>query len=444
MFFGFFGSGNRTIVTREPVRVRLEELKRISSELKVKRLEHMKAIARSIGADESELPTGRKEWDAWITKNLYNGVDAQVRRRLIEKGTGLRLSPAIYKLVRAIREINDRISTVKTGINDLKSGNKPALVSESLLATAAGVDRIGKRATEVFKLISPASSFLDRLELEVSRTTRVSLSVECVLQNGKRVPPERLFSEANLDLIALLLFIMLCQEAAEQGQAQVLVLDDVLQSVDSSIRMRVVEYLLEEMPEWQFMMTVHDRLWAETLRVMFRRFNHSYVEHEIVGWSFAEGPRIKLAERGETTALEKVLESGEVHQICSEAGMLLEQMCGTLSWSLATSVVRRQGDRYTIGDLWPGVLKVLKRTELQGEAAQVDRLLHLRNWIGSHYNEWAKATPRHDAVEFGNAILGLCRRVLCQNCSRWIEELRTTGGSVVGWSCKCGAITFLR
>ena len=59
------------------------------------------------------------------------------------------------------------------------------------------------------------------------------------LKNNQTADPLGLFSEANLDLLAFLIFLAVAKEAAERGQARLLVLDDVLQSVDAVFRARV-------------------------------------------------------------------------------------------------------------------------------------------------------------------------------------------------------------
>lgn len=66
--------------------------------------------------------------------------------------------------------------------------------------------------------------------------------------------PEDVLSEANLDLLALLVFTSIAKAAAEQAQDRVLVLDDVVQSIDTTIRTRLLEYLASHLADWQLVM----------------------------------------------------------------------------------------------------------------------------------------------------------------------------------------------
>jgi len=104
--------------------------------------------------------------------------------------------------------------------------------------------------------------------------------------------------------------------------------------------------------------------------------------------------------------------------------------------TLEVSVVRRKEDKYTLGDLWPGVCKKLKKTTAKNESADVERWIHLRNLVGAHFNEWAQSLAITDAEQFALATLSLFWKVFCQQCKTWIEPAgRDT------WQCRCGMAT---
>ena len=44
----------------------------------------------------------------------------------------------------------------------------------------------------------------------------------------------------------------------------------------------------------------------------------------------------------------------------------------------------------------------------------------VRNWVGAHFNEWAKHTSRQDTVRFGEAVAGLFDAVFCPQCRKFI------------------------
>jgi len=111
--------------------------------------------------------------------------------------------------------------------------------------------------------------------------------------------------------------------------------------------------------------------------------------------------------------------------------------CDKLSWTLPISITRRKEDKYTLGDLWPGIYKILKKTNVKAVAEEVDKWLHLRNIAGAHYNEWARSVSLEEAKLFAESVIQLFWHVKCNSCFRWIES---TGGQGKHWSCRCNKL----
>jgi hypothetical protein len=103
-------------------------------------------------------------------------------------------------------------------------------------------------------------------------------------------------------------------------------------------------------------------------------------------------------------------------------------------------VTRKNQDKYTIGDLWPGISKELKKSTISTEIETLDQMIYLRNIIGSHFNEWAMSLSRDEAIEYANSVLNLLPKVKCKSCNRWIEDIKIGEKSQKKWSCRCGSI----
>lgn len=209
-----------------------------------------------------------------------------------------------------------------------------------------------------------------------------SLSIKITLSNGKIVEPNQIFSEANYDLMVLLLYLSLIRVGVDKGQEKVLVLDDVLQSIDSSIRANFIVYILENLKDWQLFITCHDRLWLNQLRYLFQKSTHKFKEYHISNWSFSNGPFIR--EENLVTidnTLSQAITTRNVRIIAAISGLFLEKICQELSVSLACSIERKAGDRYTIGDLWPSIKKNLKKTSLHPLLEKIDKSLCIRNLL---------------------------------------------------------------
>jgi energy-coupling factor transporter ATP-binding protein EcfA2 len=299
---------------------------------------------------------------------------------------------------------------------------------EDILAQA------GDYVTRGFREVSTSASFVDEVRLETARDSN-ALEVVVRLANGQETSPDDVLSEANLDLLSLLLFTAVAEASVSHGQARVLVFDDVFQSVDSVFRERVARYVLRQLREWQLFITTHDRLWFSLLADGLRQQAIQFIPREIVRWSFEAGPVVRDARLLPSASLDVATDATDPVLICSSAGVLLEEICDRLSWTLGTSVHRARGDRYTLGELWPGVRKKLLKTSAASAIEAVDATVALRNIVGAHFNEWGQSVSMEEATDFGVAIKELLSRVFCSSCQSWIlPGLR----DATAWECRCG------
>jgi AAA15 family ATPase/GTPase len=409
------------------------DLQERRAEQKNRRKNLIEKLSRKIAVPVGEIPLDAKEFNIFVRDKIYSGLKAKERFHLNQGDSGY-ANPIVHDFVSRIRKTNEQISCIQKEQN--KISRHGSVLVKDLTRKIIVEDLISKaedRLTRSFKNISDCD-FIDKIELLPGDISAASLTVNIHLKNGRICSPHQIFSEANSDLLVLLVFLSLAKEAAEKGQAKFLILDDILQSVDSTIRVSVVDYILKEFSGWQLVFTVHDRLWGSQLCNLFQRHSHPFIEHEIIGWDFGNGPNISNTPKNADYLLLEAIEYGQIINVCAQAGLLLEEICNKLSWILPISVIRRKEDKYTLGDLWPGVYKVLRKTNIQDIAEEIDKWIHLRNLVGAHYNEWARSLSLQEARLFGKAVLQLSGQVQCKICSEWIK-LRDKY-----WACRCSNI----
>ena len=308
------------------------------------------------------------------------------------------------------------------------SGGKAGLLMHELMRD------ISEELTKAFNTIAPTVP-VERIDVFFGRRSMASLELEVQLSNGIRCSPHNIFSEGYLDLLAILFFTTVAEEAAKYGQARILILDDVVQSVDAPLRTLLFHYIAQKLSGWQLIVTVHDRLWREQLIQILRQYNPDVIHCEVRNWSFETGPALSGGYQSPADPLKTAIAGSDPRIMCTYAGLLAEHLCDRLSIALGTSVRRRDGDRYTLGDMWPGILKALRRTEVAPEAEELGRWIYLRNMVGAHQNEWATPIPHTDAQFFAEAALQLLHRFYCEECLMWIKA---RDGAL---SCRCGAVT---
>ena len=299
--------------------------------------------------------------------------------------------------------------------------------------------KVGEKLTDSFLEISPLN-FIERFVVEYDQKNVLALQLKIVLTNKRICSPQQILSEANLDLLALLFFVAFIQESSERGQSKFLILDDVLQSVDATIRVNFISFLLKNFSDWQFLITVHDRLWHRQLTELMNLYSHSFSTVSITKWSFSEGPTLKVYNSDIEHILKSNIEAGDLVNICSQAGLILEEICDTLSVNFNSSIQRKKDDKYTIADLWLGLAKQLKKSENKEKVEAVETWLHLRNIIGAHFNEWAFSLSLDEAKQFGQSVLNLLSSVKCCKCKGWL----TTSPAFSFYSCKCGELRLIK
>lgn len=340
------------------------------------------------------------------------------------------------------RDLRQPVSVLRGRLTDLRKAQRAARKAVSdpsphvqrLLRMNTVLGDISSWLTESFMKVTKATH-VDQISALVGQSGPVSIDLEVRLKTGVVGTPQQLFSEGYQDLIAALFFLAVARAGGRQGVAKILILDDVLQSIDATVRVQLMNLVAHEFKDWQLLITVHDQLWRNQLRNLLSSAAHPYREVDIRAWSFDRGPQFAASASGGGTpfaALSAALIGGDPATICGATGRCLEQVSDRMSWTLPVKVTRRQGDRYTLGDLWPGVSKHLRRTNISETVSEVDTWVHLRNLVGAHYNEWADALSRTEADQFAHAVLALVERLHCPRCSDWVAR------SGLNLTCRCG------
>ena len=345
--------------------------------------------------------------------------------KLYNKGKTLKQLSNKHPMKKNLKKLDDIFNKILEKNAELKSAKKNAIEEKVPLKQKERLQLVMKKiaptVTGAFKNISKTNDFVRDIVITVAEKSEVSLEFMTFLDSGAKVEPSLLFSEANRDLLAFLIYLEYIHEAGESEQAKVLVLDDVFQSVDSTIRFRVMRYIVERFKDWQLIITTHDRLWKEQLVLLFQNHNKPLQALEIARWTFENGPQILGSINNYDQKLLHVMSNGSTADICAASGYLLEYICERLSIILSIRIHRKPGDKYTIGDLWPGVYKVIKNSSDGERFSELNDLVGLRNLAGSHYNEWSLSLSRSEAEDFANAVLNLYYHVCSKDSGKWIK-----------------------
>jgi len=268
---------------------------------------------------------------------------------------------------------------------------------------------------------------LNKISLKLHPTRRASLELGAKFLSLPEVPPHAYFSESHLDSLGLCIFLALAR--LKGASETILVLDDVLGSIDEPHVDRLIHLLYDEAANFQHcIVTTHYRPWKEKFRWGWLK-NGQCQLIELKGWNSQQGLMVSqgiatpIAELGGLLAV-----SPPSPQLaCGSAGVVLEAVCDFLVDRYECSVPRRKG-KLTLGDLLPAIDKKLKPS-LRVECKQSDgsyqsiglgdkfdelqQMASLRNIFGCHFNDMANHLPEQDAIRFAQIVHEVASALVC-------------------------------
>lgn len=299
------------------------------------------------------------------------------------------------------------------------------IVSKERITFTDGIlKKIADDVGKIYEKVHPGEG-LDKISLELDSDKRASLEIGTSFGGQDNTPPQAYFSQSHLDTLGLCVFLAL--SGREKPEETILVLDDVLASVDEPHVDRLIEMLYSEALKFQHcIITTHYGPWKHKLRWGWLQNGQCHFI-ELTKWSLADGLKqirsIPDIERLKTLLAEN---PPDPQLVCAKAGVVLEAALDFITQLYECHMPRKQDYRYTIGDYLPAIDKKLK-TALRVEVASNDdkgavsytsinlspiidelmRIAQARNIFGAHFNELSFVMLDSDALDFGKQVLHL-------------------------------------
>jgi DNA repair exonuclease SbcCD ATPase subunit len=303
-------------------------------------------------------------------------------------------------------------------------------------------DELSEDINNIYTRLHPDESH-GGVTLEVRDVGQGSATLKANFYERKDEDPRGYYSDAHLDTLGISIFLALRRWYRKQRRTfDLLVLDDVLTSVDTAHAVRLSELLLQDFRDYQVLLTTHDRIWFEHMRDIQARCRvaNNFINKVIHKWTIDEGPDLREPE-DERREIAHLISEGSGKEIAVMAGRLLEHILQEMRYSLRLSVQAKRGEQYEIGDLWPSFYATVKKdypslySHARATLDALDVRWPVRNWIGAHHNQWAQNVSRSTAIDFARAVSDLYDLVFCGSCRRFISPSATPLGQL---SCRCG------
>jgi len=273
-----------------------------------------------------------------------------------------------------------------------------------------------------YKHLHPSEKSGD-IRLEVKR--RASAEIKSRFYERDNEDPRGFYSEAHLDSLGLCIFLAFVKRF--NAGFPLIVLDDVVSSIDASHRSRIGELIFTQFPDNQFLITTHDNIWFEELCVAQQAFNvgSKFKNIRITRWSLNEGPILdKYKPRWED--IEEKLNQNDKQGAANAGRRCLEWILDEMTINLIATVPRKRGNRFELGDLYGPLKSRVKKLlpDYYSSNEQIFQKLEATKIFGnlfSHHNPDFQNISIDEIKDFINSVKSLHGLFYCENCGEFIR-----------------------
>lgn len=373
------------------------------------------------------IPNQPESWPAWLEEN--NG--------LVESWKSAEASRREFRnrqiaLEKALKNLKDNEQKQKELCDLLPKLNQALdIVREERHSFTDNI--LSQISTEVGRLYETVhrGEGLDKISIALDPNKRASLELG-VNFNSEDVPPQAYFSESHLDTLGLCVFLALA--GMNTPEDTILVLDDVLASVDERHADRLIQMLYEESKRFgHCIISTHYKPWRHKYRWGWLA-NGQCQFIELSGWNSSRGVMLSNSVT-DISRLRMLLDehAPDPQLVCAKAGVILEAVLDFLT-QLYESSLPRHSRGYTLGDLLPAIDKKLRpalkierltidadgnscyqSVPLQPYFDELHKIAQVRNIFGCHFNQLSSDLLDADALRFGEQVYELAEHLLDQN-----------------------------
>lgn len=330
-------------------------------------------------------------------------------------------------LKKALKTLSDNVKSQKE-LDKLLPKLKKALEiieEERRLFTDGILSKIAEEVGRIYEVVHPGEG-LNKISLELDPKKRASLEIGACFCGQTGTPPQAYFSDSHLDTLGLCVFLALA--SLDSPENTILLLDDILASIDEPHVERLIEMLYSEAMKFRHcIITTHYRPWKEKLRWGWLK-NGQCQFIELAKWTSTDGMTLTRS-IPDVERLRKLLAepSPDLQLVCAKAGVILEAALDFLTLLYECAVPRKTTGQYTLGDLLPSIDKKLRQAlqvdmmtgkdsaglpqyttkSLTPIIEELNRIAQARNVFGCHFNAISFELMENDAMGFGQQVLEL-------------------------------------
>ena len=356
----------------------------------------------------------------------------------------------VQQLTKKCEELSSLLNLAKPALTILETSRKEFIDNE--------LQSISGEVETMYNKIHPNEGLGD-VKLFLNRTYQSSLSLTAKFHSVTDIAPQSVYSESHLDTLGICIFIALAKK--ESKKDVILVLDDVVMSVDERHLDRIIDLIHDESPNFaHVIISTHYRPWRERYRNN-RAPNANVQFVELRGWTKERGitqakPQLVLDEIKHYLSAP---ENFHRENLAGVTGRFLEALLDYLTLNFQSKLKRKPAMDFTLSELLDalssGLLKILKVQKMElledgktyGAIVKEEILLKpiidsikslkaVRNQVGAHFTYDGALVSDNDIEDFAKATVQLAELLICPKDGNLPDRNKT--GSY--WETKAGSI----
>lgn len=267
------------------------------------------------------------------------------------------------------------------------------------------------------------------LAMDPNKRASIGLNAEF---SGHDAPPQAYLSQSHLDTLGLCIFLALALR--ENPEDTVLILDDVLGSVDEPHVDRVIEMICAVTKEFRHtLITTHYGPWRHKYRWGMIKGAHPCQFVHLLG----TGLDGIIRATGSIPEIERLRamtqqQPSDLQAIVGKAGVVLEALLGFVAERYGCRLPYKPNGKHTLGDLLPNVKgklreqlhiefveidgateTVQKTVQFKGILDEISSIVTVRNEVGAHFNVDGFDVTDAKALAFADHVLTLADAMIC-------------------------------
>ncbi len=394
-----------------------------------------------------------------IEQNLVTILSEVVKRFPLKSNPRLKAWDELTVLITQFKDMNRSVEQYSNSMKKLQRAEvlKDSFVTARDTILGSLLTSVRDRFVELYCQIhsEDEAGFKAKLELE---DATCDLQVDFYGRNLH--PPHALHSEGHQDCMGLCLYLAIIENLSEEV-IDLVVLDDVVMSIDTAHRRGICDIINDVFSDKQFMITTHDKTWAYQLKNLLHLDKKRF--RQFSNWSIDFGPETEFEEPIWATIYE-LIDKDEISDAAGRLRRWLEQFLGTVCNDLRASTRHRLDGRHELWDLlngaqsrygrllkkaknaansWNDTLAVDEITKIESIKDQINSRIGEEYWsvnAAVHYTKW-NSFSQADFRPVIQAFDDLCNLFVCQKCMTNLQ-VTLVGNIEKTVTCSCTETTW--